>query len=160
MSEKALRQSEKMKEQTIGVEVEMNNITREKAAKIAAELFGTGRYEYTDSRNGYLTWSAWSSDGREWKFQRDTSILGVESKKCELVTPILKYEDIDYWREVFNESSKAEGKNKKEKTDSQIIKWLQNPHSDSAEYKLWGNGVALPCVYFVLSGIEYYAHIT
>lgn len=69
-------------------------------------------------------------------------------------------EDIDYWREIFNESSKAEGKNKKEKTDSQIIKWLQNPHSDSAEYKLWGNGVALPCVYFVLSGIEYYAHIT
>ena len=46
-------------------------------------------------------------------------------------------EDIDYWREIFNESSKAEGKNKKEKTDSQIIKWLQNPHSDSAEYKLW-----------------------
>ena len=43
MSEKAIRQSEKMKEQTIGVEVEMNNITREKAAKIAAELFGTGR---------------------------------------------------------------------------------------------------------------------
>jgi len=39
MSEKAIRQSEKMKEQTIGVEVEMNNITREKAAKIAAELF-------------------------------------------------------------------------------------------------------------------------
>ena len=38
MSEKAIRQSEKMKEQTIGVEVEMNNITREKAAKIAAEL--------------------------------------------------------------------------------------------------------------------------
>ena len=36
MSEKAIRQSEKMKEQTIGVEVEMNNITREKAAKIAA----------------------------------------------------------------------------------------------------------------------------
>ena len=51
MSEKAIRQSEKMKEQTIGVEVEMNNITREKAAKIAAELFGTGWYEYTDNRN-------------------------------------------------------------------------------------------------------------
>lgn len=69
-------------------------------------------------------------------------------------------EEVEYWREIFNESSRAEGKNKREKTDSQIIKWLQNPHSDSAEYKLWGNGVALPCVYFVLSGIEYYAHMT
>lgn len=69
-------------------------------------------------------------------------------------------EEVEYWREIFNESSRAEGKNKREKTDSQIIKWLQNPYSDSAEYKLWGNGVALPCVYFVLSGIEYYAHMT
>ena len=38
-----------------------------------------------------------------------------------------------------------------------IIKWLKEPHSDSAEYKMWGNGVALPNVYFVLSGIVYYA---
>ena len=69
-------------------------------------------------------------------------------------------EEVKYWKEIFNESLKIEGKNKREKTDNQIIKWLQNPHSDSAEYKLWGNGVALPCVYFVLSGIEYYAHLT
>lgn len=37
-------QIENMKNQTIGVEVEMNNITREKAAKLAAEYFQTGRY--------------------------------------------------------------------------------------------------------------------
>src|SRR5574344_1830983 len=110
MSEKAIRQSEKMKEQTIGVEVEMNNITREKAEKIAAELFGTGRYEYTDNRNGYLTWSAWSNDGREWKFQRDTSISGVESKKCELVTPILKYDDIETLQELIRLLRKAGAK--------------------------------------------------
>ena len=65
-----------------------------------------------------------------------------------------------YYEKRYNTKVKIYPKNKKEKTDSQIIKWLQNPHSDSAEYKLWGNGVALPCVYFVLSGIEYYAHIT
>ena len=41
----------------------------------------------------------------------------------------------------------------KPKSRNQIIKWLKNPHSDSAEYKMWGNGVALPCVFFVLSGI-------
>lgn len=69
-------------------------------------------------------------------------------------------EDIEFWKDVFIECAKAEGKSKKEKTDNQIVKWLNNPSSDSAEYKLWGNGVALPCVYFVLAGIEYYASIT
>ncbi len=35
------------------------------------------------------------------------------------------------------------------------MKWLKQPHTDSAEYRLWGNGVALPCVYFVLAGIAW-----
>lgn len=47
MNEKTARQITEMKKQTIGVEVEMNNITRQKAAKAAAEFFGTGRYENT-----------------------------------------------------------------------------------------------------------------
>ena len=34
----------------------------------------------------------------------------------------------------------------KPKTSKQIKKWLADPYSDSAEYKMWGNGVALPCV--------------
>ena len=45
----------------------------------------------------------------------------------------------------------------KPKTQAQIIKWLKNPYSDSAEYKMWGNGVALPCVCFVLAGIVWAA---
>ena len=49
------------------------------------------------------------------------------------------------------------GKSSRLKSRNQIIKWLKNPHSDSAEYKMWGNGVALPNVYFVLSGIVYYS---
>ena len=64
------------------------------AAKIAAEFFGTGRYENTADRNGYCTWSAWDAEGREWKFQKDVSIAGPDDKKCELVTPILHYSDI------------------------------------------------------------------
>ena len=58
MNEKTRIQIEEMKRQTIGVEVEMNNITRENAARIAADYFGTGRYKYTADRNGYYTWSA------------------------------------------------------------------------------------------------------
>ena len=61
--------------------------------------------------------------------------------------------DIDYWKEVFETHRKVMGTASKPKTESQIIKWLKDPHSDSAEYKMWGNGVALPNVFFVLSGI-------
>lgn len=66
-------------------------------------------------------------------------------------------EDLAFWREVFETHRKAMGTSTKPKTDKQIAKWLKDPHSDSAEYKMWGNGCALPNVYFVLSGIVYYA---
>ena len=66
-------------------------------------------------------------------------------------------EEIAKWREIFREYDEAMGKKTKPKTDNQIRKWLQNPHSDSAEYKMWGNGVSLPVVFFVLAGIAYYA---
>lgn len=66
-------------------------------------------------------------------------------------------EDVAKWREIFNTHAKAMEKTTKPKSDNQVRKWLQNPQSDSAEYKMWGNGVALPNVYFVLSGIMYYA---
>ena len=52
------------------------------------------------------------------------------------------------------------GTSSKPKSRNQIIKWLKDPHSDSAEYKMWGNGVALPNVCFVLSGIVYYAQFS
>ena len=72
-----------MKDQTIGVEVEMNNITRQNAAKVAAEFFGTGRFADTDIRNGYRAWSAWDAQGREWKFQRDSSIAGPDAESAK-----------------------------------------------------------------------------
>ena len=110
MTEKTARQIENLKHQTIGVEIEMNNITREKAAQIAADFFGTGRSQNTASRNGYSTWSAWDGDGREWKFQKDVSIAGPDSEKCELVTPILHYEDIETLQELVRQLRHAGAK--------------------------------------------------
>ena len=107
MNEKIAHQIEKMKKQTIGVEVEMNNIKRDKAARLAADFFGTGRYENTASRNGYMTWSAWDEQGREWKFQKDVSIAGDDAHKCEMVTPILKYEDMETLQELIRKLRKA-----------------------------------------------------
>ena len=66
-------------------------------------------------------------------------------------------DEIEFWTEVFETHRSVMGTSSKPKSRNQIIKWLKNPHSDSAEYKMWGNGVALPNVYFVLSGIVYYS---
>lgn len=95
MNDKTREQIEAMKKPTFGIEIEGNNITREKAARTAARYFETDRYEYTAGRNGYDAWSAWDAQGREWKFQKDVSITGPESQKCEMVSPILHYEDME-----------------------------------------------------------------
>ena len=65
--------------------------------------------------------------------------------------------EMAFWREVFETRRRIMGTSKKPKTDKQIIKWLKDPHSDSAEYKMWGNAVYAGNVYFVLSGIVYYS---
>ena len=110
MNARTERQITEMKNQTIGVEVEMNSIKRNKAAKIAADFFGTGRYENTASRNGYMTWSAWDADGREWKFQRDVSISGPDDEKCEMVTPILTYSDLENLQDLCRQLRHAVAK--------------------------------------------------
>ncbi len=54
MNTKTARQIEEMKKQTIGIEIEMNSISRSKAAKLASQFFGTGRYKNTADRNWLL----------------------------------------------------------------------------------------------------------
>lgn len=76
------------------------------------------------------------------------SNLGVENPSEE---------EIDRWEGVFETFRKLTDPGKKPKTRKQIAKWLKDPYADAAEYKMWGNGVALPCVYFVLSGIAWAA---
>lgn len=70
-----------------------------------------------------------------------------------LETPNPTEDDIAFWTEVWEIDRLIKGTSSKPKSRKQIIKWLQSPHSDAAEYKMWGNGVALPCVCFVLTGI-------
>ncbi|MCC8075302.1 MAG: DNA cytosine methyltransferase [Clostridiales bacterium] len=66
-------------------------------------------------------------------------------------------EELTFWAEVWETHRRVVSHASKPKTERQIRKWLLNPYTDSAAYRLWGNGVALPCVYFVLAGIVYYA---
>lgn len=72
---------------------------------------------------------------------------------CGLETADPSEEEIHFWTNVFETHRLATGSGKQPKSRRQIVSWLKSPNSDSAEYKMWGNGVALPCVYFVLSGI-------
>lgn len=65
-------------------------------------------------------------------------------------------EQINWWQNVFETYNKAVGKNCKSKSRKQIEKWLRNPYSDSAAYKMWGNGIASSNAWFVLAGIAYY----
>ena len=68
-------------------------------------------------------------------------------------------DEMAFWRDVFETHRKVIGTAKKSKTDAQIRKWLQNPHSDSAEYRMWGNGCSLPVVFYVLMGISHFARL-
>ena len=102
------------------------------------------------------------TDGIEYIVRRLTPsecavLQGYDCDWCsDLGTENPTAEDIEYWREVFNEYNHAIGKSVKPKSDNQIIKWLKDPHSDSAEYSLWGNGLCKWCAVFVLSGIAYF----
>lgn len=62
-------------------------------------------------------------------------------------------EEIHFWTEVWETHRRIAGKSEKPKSRRQILKWLNDPYSDAAEYKMWGNGICLWCAVFVLKGI-------
>jgi len=68
-------------------------------------------------------------------------------------------EEIAFWTEVWETWRQLTNPKGKPKTEKQIRKWLADPYTDSAEYKLWGNGISLPIPYFILSGIAWAAQI-
>lgn len=100
-----------MKTQNFGIEIEMTGITREDAAKVIASYFGTSTYYVGGS---YFTWEAYDSKGRRWKAMYDSSIkaqkkygtrrttAGTEYK-CEIVSPILSYDDIEDLQEIIRQ---------------------------------------------------------
>ena len=66
-------------------------------------------------------------------------------------------EELAFWADVWETWRKLTSPEGKPKTEKQLRKWLASPYTDAAEYKLWGNGISLPIVYFVLSGIAWAA---
>ena len=58
-----------------------------------------------------------------------------------------------FWAWVRNTHAAINGKATKSYTREQMVKWYNGLHTDSAEYKMWGNGIALPCARYVMEGI-------
>lgn len=100
-----------MRTQRFGIEIEMTGITREKAAKVIAEYFGTESF-YIGTY--YETYGAKDRQGRTWKATYDSSIIAqkkergrtvhaADTYKCEIVSPILTYEDMADLQEVVRQ---------------------------------------------------------
>ena len=83
-----------MKTQTFGVEIEMNHITRGRAAQVVAATLGNGATAYHKGGT-YDAWEVTAADGRKWKLVSDASIDGPWEERTEFVTPICRWEDIE-----------------------------------------------------------------
>ena len=96
-----------MKTQTFGIEVEMNSITRERAAQVLADHFGT-RVRHTGDT--YDTRLVPDGQGRDWKIVSDNSIEGPQPERTEMVSPICRWEDIETVQELVRKLRAAGAK--------------------------------------------------
>lgn len=62
-------------------------------------------------------------------------------------------EEYQFWLTVRNTHAAINGKATKEYSKEQMLRWYNGLHTDSAEYKMWGNGIALPTALYVMQGI-------
>ena len=65
----------------------------------------------------------------------------------------LSEEEVQFWQTVRDTYARINSKATKFYTSSALLKWYNKLHTDSAEYKMWGNGIALPCAKFIMEGI-------
>lgn len=98
-----------MKEQTFGIEIEMNHITRARAAEVIAAHFGT-RVRHTARLDGYDCRRIGDGTGRDWKVVSDSSIVGLRDEQTEVVSPICKWEDIETVQQIVRELRAAGAK--------------------------------------------------
>lgn len=68
-------------------------------------------------------------------------------------------EEYKFWLEVRNTYARINNKTVKDYTKVQMLTWYNKLHTDSAEYKMWGNGIALPNALYVMQGIAAEAEI-
>ena len=99
---------ESLREQTFGIEIEMNHILRTTAAKVIADHFGTQPSQ--PDYSCYHTQTVPTGDGRFWKVMRDSSIPGPDAEKTEVVSPICRWADIETVQELVRKLRAAGAK--------------------------------------------------
>lgn len=62
-------------------------------------------------------------------------------------------DEYQFWLNVRNTHATINGKAVKDYTKPQMLTWYNKLHTDSAEYKLWGNGIALPPALYCMQGM-------
>ena len=65
----------------------------------------------------------------------------------------LANEEHRFWLEVRNTHAAINGKKVQDYTETQMLTWYNKLYTDSAEYKMWGNCIALPPALYCLQGI-------
>ena len=63
-------------------------------------------------------------------------------------------EEYRFWLDVRNTHAAINGKVQKDYTKAQMLTWYNKLHTDSSEYKMWGNGISLPTALYVMQGIQ------
>lgn len=62
-------------------------------------------------------------------------------------------EDTEFWEQARKTYAELNSKAYKPCKDKKaLLAWYNKLHSDGAEYKMWGNGIALPNAYYVMQG--------
>jgi DNA (cytosine-5)-methyltransferase 1 len=67
-------------------------------------------------------------------------------------------EEYEFWLTVRNTHAAINGKAVKDYTEQQMLNWYNKLHTDSSEYKMWGNGIALPTALYCMQGISAVLH--
>ena len=63
-------------------------------------------------------------------------------------------EEYEFWVNVRKTHDAINDKAPKEYNEKQMLTWYNKLWTDSAEYKMWGNGIALPCALYAIQGIK------
>ena len=65
----------------------------------------------------------------------------------------LTEEELLFWKEVRNTYAALNGRRVRDYTEKQMLTWYNKLHTDSAEYTMWGNGIALPTALYCMQGM-------
>lgn len=63
-------------------------------------------------------------------------------------------EEYRFWLDVRNTHAAINSKPQRDYTKAQMLTWYNKLHTDSSEYKMWGNGMAFPCMLYIMEGVR------